>query len=260
MRPIEADALKKALDEQMNFEENCRDSVFGIIDKAPTIIPSYFLNLNDITEEDIVKFKAMWQRANSKGLLPLVIEADPKSGDLISREDAKKNIQQWLVKERYYHPNSRRKTIPIEEVLDVLDNTISVAPKFKPVCEVAFDKEELKRIVDENLDKILQDLSQYREGVVNKASDNDCENCKFQAKLPTQEPCYCCSYCYTSKFEPKDGSEPDMMTNDKLCDECEEKCDWYKETIKKGNMPIGCTQQIAPENEDRMEDIKNGES
>lgn len=86
MRPIEADALKKALDEQMNFEENCRDSVFGIIDKAPTIIPSYFLNLNDITEEDIVKFKAMWQRANSKGFLPLVTEnatTDRQSGHWI---------------------------------------------------------------------------------------------------------------------------------------------------------------------------------
>lgn len=38
MRLIDSDALKKALDEQMiNFEENCRDSVFDIIDNAPTI-------------------------------------------------------------------------------------------------------------------------------------------------------------------------------------------------------------------------------
>jgi len=37
MRPIDADELKKALDEQMNFDENCRDSVFDIIDNAPTI-------------------------------------------------------------------------------------------------------------------------------------------------------------------------------------------------------------------------------
>ena len=36
---ISRDALKKALDEQMNFEENCRDSVFDIIDNAPTISP-----------------------------------------------------------------------------------------------------------------------------------------------------------------------------------------------------------------------------
>lgn len=39
MRLIDADALKKTLDEQMNFEENCRDSVFGIIDNAPTVEP-----------------------------------------------------------------------------------------------------------------------------------------------------------------------------------------------------------------------------
>ncbi len=37
MRRIDADELKKALDEQMNFEENCRDSVFDIIDNAPTV-------------------------------------------------------------------------------------------------------------------------------------------------------------------------------------------------------------------------------
>ena len=37
MRLIDADELKKELDEQMNFEENCRDSVFDIIDNAPTV-------------------------------------------------------------------------------------------------------------------------------------------------------------------------------------------------------------------------------
>lgn len=41
MRLIDADTLKKALDEQMNFEENCRDSVFDIIDNAPTITPTF---------------------------------------------------------------------------------------------------------------------------------------------------------------------------------------------------------------------------
>ena len=38
MRLIDANTLKKALDEQMRFEENCRDSVFDIIDNVPTII------------------------------------------------------------------------------------------------------------------------------------------------------------------------------------------------------------------------------
>lgn len=37
------------------------------IDNAPEVTPS--LNLDNITEEDIEKFKTIWQRANSKGLL-----------------------------------------------------------------------------------------------------------------------------------------------------------------------------------------------
>ena len=78
---------------------------------------------------------------------------------------------------------------------------------------------------------------------------DDCENCKHQAKLPSQDPCRRCLHCYISQFEPKGGSEPEMVTNDKLCDECEEKCDWYEKSVKKGNMPIGCSQQIADDEE-----------
>ena len=37
MRLGDLDELKKVLDEQMNFDENCRDSVFDIIDNAPTV-------------------------------------------------------------------------------------------------------------------------------------------------------------------------------------------------------------------------------
>ena len=37
MRLGDLDELKKALDEQMNFDENCRDSIFEIIDNAPTV-------------------------------------------------------------------------------------------------------------------------------------------------------------------------------------------------------------------------------
>ena len=38
VRLIDADELKKSLDNRMiNFEENCRDSVFNIIDDAPTV-------------------------------------------------------------------------------------------------------------------------------------------------------------------------------------------------------------------------------
>lgn len=55
MRLIDADALKKALDEQMNFDENCRDSVFAIIDNASTIEQKYYeriiAQINPVIEE-----------------------------------------------------------------------------------------------------------------------------------------------------------------------------------------------------------------
>ena len=226
MRPIDADALMNLPFEKMIHTD------FG-----DTAIPIEEIEMAPTVEYPCPK-------------------ADPKSGDLISRENLREQIDDC----KYFNSSFQKMTVAefLTIVFDLIDNAPTIAPKFKPVCEVAFDKEELKRIVDENLDKILKDLSQYRDGVVNKASDDGCENCKHQAKLPSQDPCYGCSYCYTSKFEPRDGSEPDMMTEDKLCDECEEKCDWYKESIKKGNMPIGCTQQIADESEDK--EGEDGES
>jgi len=39
------------------------------IDNAPSVEPS--LNLDGITDEEIEKFKIIWQRANSKGLLAI---------------------------------------------------------------------------------------------------------------------------------------------------------------------------------------------
>lgn len=47
MRTIDADDLKKVLDEQMNFEENCRDSVFEIVDNAPTVVNEYTKGFTD---------------------------------------------------------------------------------------------------------------------------------------------------------------------------------------------------------------------
>lgn len=214
----------------------------GINDKSA-------LESGNLTNEEWLRMKGLINKYQSEKPGP---EADPKPSDLISRSELIKAFEH-LASDDYENPLWYEST-----VFRVIDNAPTVAPKFKPVCEVAFDKEELKRIVDENLDKILKDLSQYREGVVNKASDNGCENCKHQAKLPSQDPCHRCLYCYTSQFEPKDRSEPDILMNDKLCDECEEKCDWYKESIEKGNMPIGCTQQIAPEIEEEEEEY--GES
>ena len=52
-------------------QEN-KDDIANAIDSEPTIITS--LNLDNITEEDIEKFKMIWQRANSKGLLTINVD------------------------------------------------------------------------------------------------------------------------------------------------------------------------------------------
>ena len=75
MRQIDADALKK---------EFCKDIMGGlnwerIIDNAPTVTPS--LNLENITEDDVEKFRMIWQRATSKGLL--IISEDRPHGEWI---------------------------------------------------------------------------------------------------------------------------------------------------------------------------------
>ena len=88
MRLIDADALKedfkerlsnahkwleKAKDEEIKIRANAVITyiceVIMTIDYAPTVEPS--LNLENITEEEIEKFKILWQRANSKGLLAI---------------------------------------------------------------------------------------------------------------------------------------------------------------------------------------------
>ena len=85
MRPIDADALLNLPFERMIHTDFGETAIpIEEIETAPTV--NFSLNLNDITEEDIVKFKAMWQRANSKGLLPLVTEnatTDRQSGHWI---------------------------------------------------------------------------------------------------------------------------------------------------------------------------------
>lgn len=49
------------------------------------------------------------------------------NNDLISRKYMKEAIEQFFVKVKYYHPHSKgRKTIPTEEVLDIIDNAPTV--------------------------------------------------------------------------------------------------------------------------------------
>ena len=52
-----------------------QSKILSAIDNAPTVTPS--LNLDNITKEDIEKFKTIWQRATSKGL-PTFIEDRPQ--------------------------------------------------------------------------------------------------------------------------------------------------------------------------------------
>ena len=60
------------------------------------------------------------------------------NNDLMSREYMKKAIEQFFVKEKYYHPHSKgRKTIPTEEVIDIIDN----APTVELFCPYLSDEE-----------------------------------------------------------------------------------------------------------------------
>ena len=53
------------------------------------------------------------------------------NNDLISRKYMKEAIEQFFVKVKYYHPYSKgRKTIPTEEVLDIIDNAPTVSDRY----------------------------------------------------------------------------------------------------------------------------------
>jgi hypothetical protein len=89
MRPIDADELVKDFGERARHARNWKENALNdgneelairatatldfltevklTIDNAPTVKPS--LSLDNISDEDIEKFKLIWQRATSKGLL-----------------------------------------------------------------------------------------------------------------------------------------------------------------------------------------------
>lgn len=80
MRLIDADELKKALAKNITiwtFNVSYDGILAEIIDNAPTVAPSF--NLDNITEEEIKKFRIILQRANSKGLL--VINEERPQGE-----------------------------------------------------------------------------------------------------------------------------------------------------------------------------------
>jgi len=41
---------------------------------------------------------------------------------VICREEFKDNIKGWLALNKHYHPHSKNKNIPIDEVLDIIDS------------------------------------------------------------------------------------------------------------------------------------------
>lgn len=72
-----ADLLKKVICHTypvdiLENEHKVITEVLRLIGNAPSVTPS--LNLNNITEEDIEKFKTIFQRAHSKGLLTILEE------------------------------------------------------------------------------------------------------------------------------------------------------------------------------------------
>lgn len=89
---ISREALKKALksncdlchDKNTNWCEHCcpLNDFEDLIDNAPTVEPC--LSFNNVSDEDIEKFKLIWQRATSKGLR--LINERPQ-GEWIARED-----------------------------------------------------------------------------------------------------------------------------------------------------------------------------
>jgi len=81
------------------------------------------------------------------------------NNDLISREYMKKAIEQFFVREKYYHPHSKgRKTIPTEEVIDIIDNAPTVEPETKVVANVTFDKEQMEELVEKAKADILAQI------------------------------------------------------------------------------------------------------
>lgn len=46
--------------------------------------------------------------------------------DMISREGMKKMVDGWLNMDKYYHPYSKGKTIPTDEVYDLIDTAPTI--------------------------------------------------------------------------------------------------------------------------------------
>ena len=65
-------------------------------------------------------------------------------GDMISREGMKNMVDGWLNMDKYYHPYSKGKTIPTDEVYDLIDNAPIVGGNQKGKWFEHIDKGLLK--------------------------------------------------------------------------------------------------------------------
>lgn len=91
MRLIDSDTLREQIDDYKYFHSSFQKMtvaefltiVHDLIDNTPTVESS--LKLDNITEEEIEKFKIIWQRANSKGLL--VINEERPQGEWVIDEN-----------------------------------------------------------------------------------------------------------------------------------------------------------------------------
>ena len=116
------------------------------------------------------------------------------NNDSISREYMKKAIEQFFVREKYYHPHSKgRKTIPTEEVLDLIDNA--------PTVEDSYNKgysDAVQGIADEMVRR-----NQHIEDNRPKGDKDEynCFHCKYASKPAYEEPCNKCKHSYDNKFE-----------------------------------------------------------
>lgn len=59
-----------------------------------------------------------WNRQDRAKDCPLV--EVPKHGELIDRDEVADWIRSWIATDKYYHPYSKGKSIPTEEVQDIL--------------------------------------------------------------------------------------------------------------------------------------------
>ena len=86
--------------------------------------------------------------------------------DLISRKDAIEWVQNILTIDRYYHPHSKSRNVPIDEVIDALERVPSIEPEIKPIeyrdCTNAMLRMWMDNVVtDGEYGRIIEKLNAY---------------------------------------------------------------------------------------------------